>query len=204
MIINLYDLKSGKLQDLLPEFYELKNSIENSADYWHQQESVFDHTLSVMSALEKIFLENKNLKSQFDQKIGSHTKKDLLEVAGLFHDIGKKEAMVKEGEFTRCPGHEKIGVEKAEKILSRFNLSKEESQRILDIIANHSEFHYILKPDNQNFIKNLEVLKNKVANIYPELIILSYADTVNSKFKSIDPKGYKYRIDFYQKETKKL
>jgi len=204
-LINIKNLKSGKLSDLLPEFYELKNSFENSKDGWHQQESVFDHTLNVLEALEKTFTDNNNLKNYFDKKIDNYSKKELLEIATTFHDIGKKEAMVKKDEFTKCAGHEEIGVKKAKTILERFSLSPRETQMILDIIANHSVFHHLLNPDNPNFLKDLEGLHNRFGeSIYPELIILSYADTVNSKLKVVDPEEFEYRINFYKTEIEKI
>ena len=204
-LVTIENLASGNLAYLLPEFYELKNSIENSRDGWHQNEPVFDHTLLVLKALEKIFEENKNLELTLNKKVDSHTKKELLEIATALHDVGKKEAMVQENGFTKCPGHENIGVEKSKIILRRFNLSEKETQIILDIIANHSVFHYLLMPDNQNFSKDLQDLRDKFSkSIYPELIALSYADTINSKLKIIGPEEFKNRIDFYQEEIKKL
>ena len=205
LILTAQDLRSGKLTELLPEFYELKNYIENSKDGWHQQESVFNHTLSVMEAMEKIFTDNKNLEAVFDKKVDNYSRKELLEIAAVFHDIGKKEAMIKEGKFTKCTGHEEIGVKKAKDILGHFNLSPRETQLVLDIIANHSVFHHLLSPNNQNFHKNLEDLKNKFGeSIYPELIVLSYADTANSKLRIAGPEEFKNRINFYKKETETL
>ncbi len=51
-ILNKRNIKSGKLAKLLPEFYELKKVIENNE--WHNQEPVFDYTLSVLGNLGKI------------------------------------------------------------------------------------------------------------------------------------------------------
>lgn len=205
LILNAQDLKSGKLAEQLPEFYELKNSVENSKDGWHQQESVFDHTLSVMEAMEKILADNKNLENIFDKKIDNYSRRELLEIAAAFHDIGKKESMVKEGEFTKCAGHEKISVEKAKAILERFSLSQRESELVLEIVANHSVFHHLLNPDNPNFQKDLEELHKKFdQSIYSELIVLSYADTANSKLRTVGPDEFKHRIDFYQAETEKI
>ena len=205
LILTAQDLGSGDLAEILPEFYELKDAVENSKDEWHQQEPVFDHTLSVMEALEKIFSDNKNLEVTFDKKIDNYSRKELLEIAAAFHDIGKKEAMVKEDEFTKCAGHEEIGVEKTKMILERFDLSHRETKLVLDIIANHSVFHHLLTPNNPNFQGDLDNLKNKFGGtIYPELILLSYADTKNSKLRIVNPEEFRYRIDFYKKETEKL
>ncbi len=204
LILSAQDLRSGKLAELLPEFYELKSSTENSKDGWHQQEPVFDHTLNVMEALEKIFTDNKNLESAFGEKIGNYTRKELLEIATAFHDIGKREAMIKEGEFTKCPGHEQISVKKTKIILKRFDLSEKETQLVLEIIANHSVFHHLSVADNKNLSADLERLKSKLGELYPDLVVLSYADTKNSKLSLADPEKFKKYIDFYQGETEKL
>ena len=203
--LNIKDVESGKLTEALPEFYNLKNYIENSRDRWHQQESVFDHTLSVMDALKKILSEYPALEKKFNQKIGKNTRRTLLEVATMFHDIGKKETMVKDEDFTKCTGHENVGVEKSKNILKRFDLSKKEIQLIIDIIADHSVFHYLLMPGNQNFSKELQNLRNKFGgSIYLELIVLSYADTVNSKLKIVRPEEFENRINFYKQEITKI
>jgi len=99
--INIDAIKSGELADILPEFYELKNAVENSKDQWHQHETVFDHTLSVMSAMEKIFSGHEGLEKILNEKIDINNRKTLLEIASMFHDIGKKETMVLKDGFKR-------------------------------------------------------------------------------------------------------
>lgn len=199
------NIVAGKLINLAPELYELQQAVENSADGWHDHESVFDHTLSVMSALEKILSNYRKLKRIFNKKIDKNTKKILLKVTTIFHDIGKKGTMVEQDGFTRCPGHEELGVKMTKEILKSFDISEKETQFVLDIIANHTEFHKLLSPDNPNFQKDFVNIKNKFGKyIYPELIVLSYADTVNSKLRKANPKEFRYRIDFYKREIEKL
>ena len=206
--LNKSNLVSGKLRTLVPELYELKEVIENSKDGWHDNESVFDHTLFVMSALEKLFLKiGKNLETILNQKIDKNTRKILLKIATMFHDIAKKETWTKdENGFTHFPRHGELSGQKTIKILDRFDLSTREKQFVADIIAGHMDFHLLLIPDNSvNFQKDFLAIRNKFwGYIYPELVLLDYADTIDAGIRKTRPKEYKYRMNFYKREIEKL
>lgn len=58
-------------EKFIPFISDLKEVIENSKDGWHQNESVFNHTLSVLSALKNTIAENKNLYF-LNEKIEKH------------------------------------------------------------------------------------------------------------------------------------
>lgn len=180
LILNKTNIKSGKLISLIPEFYELKNVVENND--WHHKENVFDYTLSVFDNLEKAFRNlNKKTEQFLNKKIDNRTRKNLLKVAALFHDIAKKETLVDNKNSTLCPSHEDKGLIKAKTILKRFKLSDKELKFILSIVKNHGLIHKILPPDNQNFKKEFVSFKKRFFhNIYPELILLAFADTVGS------------------------
>ena len=201
--LNKTNLVSGKLRDLVPELYLMQDAIEDND--WHPEESVFDHTLSVMGSLEKTFLVLTGpLKRRMKQEIDNNSRKILLKIAAIFHDIAKPETLTKEYP-TRCVGHEKIGAEKARNILRHFDLSHAELEIIVEIIRNHMTMHYILEPGNPNFQKEFVAFKNRFLNtIYPELILLVFADTINSGLRKTNPKEFKYRIDFLKKEIAKL
>ncbi len=204
LLLNKNNLKTGKLADLIPEFYELKNVVENND--WHNKETVFKHTLSVLDNLEKIIrnLDNK-AKQTLNKKIGLNTRGDLLRVATLFHDIAKKETIVDKKGTTFCLNHEDKGSIKAKKILKRFHLSSQEIKFILKIVKNHGLIHKILPPENQNFQKESISFKKKFFhNIYPELILLAFADTIGSYLIKSRPTEFKSRISFYRKEIKNL
>ena len=64
--LNRANILAGKLKDLAPELYELQEAVEHSANGWHDHETVFDHTLLVMSAMEKILLDYRKLKYIFN------------------------------------------------------------------------------------------------------------------------------------------
>jgi len=76
-------------------------------------------------------------------KIGRKERADLdvLEVAVLLHDIGRKEEMKNKGSL--C--HAEKGVELAEKILKEYKIKKEDIENILHCIETH-RYRSILKP----------------------------------------------------------
>jgi A/G-specific adenine glycosylase len=68
-----------------------------------------------------------------NQKVKNYSRKELLILASVFHDIGKKEA-VKENLFS---GHEEIGAEKFKNIISRFDLAEKENEFVSILLEWH-------------------------------------------------------------------
>lgn len=198
--INIEKLRGNQFQDELPEFYELKNYIENND--WHNNDSVFNHTLSVLKELKKLLETTSNkINSYLNQKIDNHTKKDLLFLGALFHDIGKSDSFVKFNESTSCPKHEELGSEKVRQILNRFDLSNQEKDIVIRIVKYHGEIHTILdsEPKNDKLEEQYQKFKTKHYDIFMELILLGMADTLGSQLKDNNPEEFNFRIDFYKK-----
>lgn len=189
-------MKTNRLAGELSEFYQLKKVIENNDS--HNQESVFDHTLSVLGELDKI-IEKSSAKiiNYLDQIVDNHTKKELLFLAALFHDIAKKETLKSSNNCTSCRNHEESGSIKAAPILSRFNLSAKEKALICEIIKNHGTIHLILMPANERLSAEFEKLKIDCSNIFLELMLLGLADTARSYLQTTKPKEFKFKINFY-------
>ena len=227
-IINIRDIKNKRLAKIIPEFYELRDVIENNP--WHNQEPVFNHTLSVLDNLEKVIHNSsKDIKRALTEVVDKNSRNDLLYVAALFHDIGKKETITDLGNGVRgCPGHERKGTGKAEKILKRFDLSKREFKIITGIVRNHGVIHDIIGLgckdfrksvgkerslthvvtglENKNFQTEYKSFKKEFSNIsyYLELILLAFADTVGSYLEKTKPAEFRHRVNFYKKELKSL
>ncbi len=76
LLLDRNNIKSGKLADIIPEFYELKKVVENND--WHNKETVFNHTLSVLDNLEKIIRNSKKkIRQALNKTVGKNTKKNL-------------------------------------------------------------------------------------------------------------------------------
>jgi len=153
--ITIKKIKNRELEEFIPELYKLEDIVENNP--WHNKESVFDHTMSVLSNLEKIIKNSKKgTKQALNKIIEKHSRKDLLKVATLLHDIGKKETIADLGGGARsCPGHEKKGAQKAKKILKRLNLPSKELKIITDIVRNHGAIHDIIGLGSEDFRKDI-------------------------------------------------
>lgn len=50
--ITSQSIRKGKLQSILPEYYQLKNFEENNP--WHIHQNVFDHVVGVFEGLETV------------------------------------------------------------------------------------------------------------------------------------------------------
>jgi len=194
--INIKNLKNNRFEKELPELYQLKNVIENNS--WHNHDPVFDHIIATLESLEGLLEKAKNkINLYLDQTVDKHTRKELLFLAALFHDIAKKETIVSEDGLTACLKHEEAGARKVKKILERFDLSDKEKDIVVRIIKHHGEIHVILDLDNKNLEKDYEKIKTKHADILLELVLLTTADTQASQLKDNDPEKFKYRMNFY-------
>ena len=132
--ISVEKIKSGKFFTELPEIYELCGVIENN--YWHNNETTFDHTLKVLTNYKK-FLEKVDSKMAifFNKKIDRLPIKDLIFASILLHDLGKKETIVNyEDGSSFFPLHEEASIVKSKKILDKLDFSWSEKRYILNII----------------------------------------------------------------------
>jgi hypothetical protein len=195
-------LKKGDYKNFIPEYYALKKVIENNS--WHINQNVFDHSVAVFKALEKIlkldFLkketENK-IEKYLKEKIGDYTRKELLIIATLLHDIAKSELLIKDSSGkTSCPGHEIIGSLMVDKFAERFNLDKQGKDFIGRMIHYHGFVSTILTLilEKKNSAKLFNYLKKSAGDIYIELLLFIYADILGSDLKKTDVKGFKDRI----------
>lgn len=196
--ITIEKLRNSELINELPELYDLKDVIENND--WHNDDSTLNHTLTVVEKLLEIEKSlNENVKSYLDQKIDKNTRRDILFIAAIFHDIGKKEACKQVGMETSFAGHEEFGSFKVRGILDRFELSEREKEVIVKIIKNHDEIHTILDYKDGTLDKRFEEVKNKLKDIYLELVLLTLADTMGCQLKDNLPDEFEFRVNYYKK-----
>ena len=201
-ILNIGKIRNGEFSDLIPELYELKDVIENND--WHNNDPVFNHTLDVLEKLEGLL---KNIRDEISnylgQKITNYTRKDLLFLAALFHDIAKKETLVKNNDITSCLKHEEVGATKIKEILSRFDLSEAEKDLVIQIVKYHGVVHLIIEPNNEKLDEDFAEFKINYSNIFLELILLAMADTLGSQLSENKPEEFNFRINFFEKVLSK-
>ena len=196
--ITIQKLNDGKLVKDLPELYELKDAVENNA--WHKNDSVFSHTVAVLEKLEEIEkAASKKANSCLDQRIGLHSRRQVIFLATLLHDISKKETLVKKEGITSCPNHGEAGSLKAMKILGRFDLSRNEKEMVAEIIKHHVELNDMLEPGNKKLGEQYKKFKSEFHDLFLEFVLLSMADLLGSQLKENSPARFDFRLNFYNK-----
>ncbi len=198
--LHFLDLNNGAFENKLPEFYGLKNCVEHMPP-WHFYESVFDHSISVVGSLLEIFnRENKQLRTYLGKNPFDHyTKKDLLFLMTAFHDIAKPDTVITdENGYTSCPEHERKGAIKAQSILDRFDLVREESECITAMIGLHGIFCYTQHRENPE--RDYNNLRRLHPSIYLDMLLFELADT---KALHVADEGrilQQEMVDFYERK----
>jgi len=188
-------IKKKDFKDVIPELYELEDVIENSL--WHTNNSVFDHIISVVTELEDVIEKaNENIKNYLGEKIDNYTKKEILFLGSIFHDIAKKETFMKEGDATKCTGHEERGGEKVKGIIKRFDLSEKEQGLVIQIVKNHGVIHDILNNPDEDIKKQVDDFEKEHPDIFLEIALLAMADLLGSQLKNNSPEEFEFRKEF--------
>ena len=190
------NLREGKLRVILPEYYDLSSAVENNPA--HKYQNIFDHVISVFQGLENIlkfnFL-NEKLRNKLDsalfEKIGSHSRREILIVATILHDIAKTLTIIKNEKtgMTACPGHELIGSYLSREMGGRFGLSGASLKHLETIVLYHGLAHDMLtlifkKGSTEKYIQFFEPI---VGRAFIEVQLLAYADMFGSDLRKIDP-----------------
>jgi hypothetical protein len=197
-ILDVEKIRRGEFIKQIPEFYELKDIIENND--WHDNDSVFNHTLTVLGKLEKILKDVKGeILDYLDRKVSGYTRRELLSLAVLLHDVAKKETIIKKNAKTSCPNHEEKSAIKANRILSRFDLSEKEKELIIRLIKHHDTIHLILKMDTAKRDREFDKFKKEHSGLFWEVALLGMADTLGCQPKGRAADEVNCRLKFYRK-----
>lgn len=116
-------VESGLMQEVLPEIMALRGC--EQPPQFHPEGDVFVHTRAMLGLLpEQVSLP--------------------LVFGVLFHDIGKPGTYaVDETGRIRFNGHDKLGAEMAEQIMTRLRFSREQIDSVVAIVANHMHFMHV-------------------------------------------------------------
>ncbi|MEN9625900.1 MAG: hypothetical protein RL557_228 [archaeon] len=197
-MLTVEQLRTNHLERELSEFYALRNCIEYFPP-WHFHETVFDHILSVLDALDKIVQRNnKELDCYLAEKpFGHYSRGELLWLMAVFHDIAKPETIIIDKQsYTSCPGHEKQGAIKMRPILNRFDLQPEEREHVLKMIELHGIFCYTQHREDPD--EAFAILKKQFPVLYLDLLIFELADTRALLVAESGKKLQDDMIDFYE------
>jgi poly(A) polymerase len=161
MINLLFD--SNLIDYILPEIKPMKGNKQNP--FWHPEGDVLEHTILVMQGL-----------------IGESS---LLQLAALFHDIGKPSTAKVEGEDpTRISnhGHDDVGAKMTFDIMTRLKFSNDEINYVVNLVSEHMK-HQAAKDMKKSTLKRF-----MAQPYFDDLIKLNYADvgSASGDFSTIE------------------
>lgn len=201
--ITSQSLKENQYQDSFPELYELSTVTENNL--WHNNQSTLDHVIGVFAGIEKVLkfdkLDSNNkrfLEKYLSVIIGRKSRKEILLVACLLHDIAKIDTLIKRPDGTTyCPGHELVAAERVGRFSLRFDLNKKDEEYLKRIVRYHGFISEIIELINAkgNREKYLKIFQETVGDIAIEVTLLLHADFLGSDLEKGDKKAYDDRID---------
>lgn len=140
----------GLLLEILPELSPIKGAEQPKEHFW----DVFEHSIETVAAVEFLLrIEGLTyddeilalvpwspaLEEHFEEEVASgHSRKTLLKLAGLLHDIAKPQTRsIDEMGRMRFFGHAKEGASIAEGILGRLRFSAREKDMVQKMIEHH-------------------------------------------------------------------
>jgi poly(A) polymerase len=148
------------LAPLMPELTGSKGVTQPKEHFW----DVFDHSLETVACVERLLREKDNNKEDelialvpwspdiarhFTQEVsGGRTRRALLKLAALLHDIGKPATKtIEQSGRMRFLGHAKEGSGMAVQIMERLRFSNREIKMVQLMIEHHLRPGYLLTED---------------------------------------------------------
>jgi len=135
------------LKIIIPEI-EIMRGVKQGP-YHHLD--VWQHTLETIRQLELLITELKNnqeVQDYLDEIISpARSRRALIKLGALLHDIGKPAALRHEDGKTKFHGHERIGTDITENIAERLKLSNDETDSLEKMVLWHLRPGYLA--DNQ-------------------------------------------------------
>ncbi|MFA5355820.1 MAG: HD domain-containing protein [Candidatus Omnitrophota bacterium] len=137
----LDDLKILKI--IIPEIEPMRG--KRQGPYHHLD--IWKHTLETLRQLEIVFEEFKKrqeVNEYLDEIISpTRTRRALMKLGALLHDIGKPKAMRREGRKLIFHGHERVGLNITKYIVERLKLSNDEMDSLGKMVLWHLRPGYL-------------------------------------------------------------
>ncbi len=195
--ITVESLRKKEYSDAFPEYYELAAVTENNL--WHDHQNVLEHVISVFEELLKYLSRTQGaLERYLSEFIGNKSRKDILIIATLLHDIAKIDTFIEKPDgTTQSPGHELAAASRVKRFSERFDLNKKDEECVERIVRYHGFINDVLSLiiANRDRQKYFEIFKETVGDVAIELTLLMYADLLGSDLERRDKKSYDNRMD---------
>ncbi len=173
-VLNTMD-RSGLLEHVIPQLHVMFKCKQGG--YHHLD--VWPHSLEAVRQLEKVFRQQKDnpdVDGYLNEIIaGDHSRRSLIKLATLLHDIGKPDTRKKEGNKLSFHGHENVGKHIVKAIALMLKISTKERHAIEDMVQLHLRPGYLSnfkKPSERMIFRYFRDAKDETASV----LLLSLAD----------------------------
>jgi poly(A) polymerase len=211
----------GLLDPLMPELAEARGVTQPKEHFWN----VFDHSLETVDAAERLLERgdggrvdklaaqapwSREVSSHFSEEVsGGRTRKSILKLAALLHDLGKPGTRTIEPDGRmRFLGHAAEGASMSEQLLERLRFSNREIRMVRLMIEHHLRPGYLVSEEMPSdraiyrFFRDTE-------DVGIDTLYLGLADHLAARGPKLDPDQWRqhaeattYMLDKYLHEQK--
>lgn len=167
--------KVGLLENIIPQVTVMYGVTQGG--YHHLD--VWPHSLETVGQLEKVFEEfrgDEDVSLYLSESLaGTRTRRGILKLAALLHDIGKPQTRKKEKDRMSFHGHEHVGKGIVRQIAKQIRLSSRERMILEDIVMWHLRPGYLSNfksPSERMYFRYFRDTREEAASI----ALLSLAD----------------------------
>ncbi|MCX5995065.1 MAG: HD domain-containing protein, partial [Chloroflexi bacterium] len=198
------------LAPLMPELTSSKGVTQPKEHFW----DVFDHSLETVACIERLLREKDNNKEDglialvpwspeiarhFTQEVsGGRTRRALLKLAALLHDIGKPATKtIEQSGRMRFLGHAKEGAGMAVQIMERLRFSNREIKMVQLMIEHHLRPGYLLSEDGPSRRAIYKYFRD-TADVGIDTLFLGLADHLAARGPTLDPDQWRKHTEVTQ------
>ena len=179
------------LQELMPEITAARGVDQ---PFEHHYWDVFDHSVEALASLDLMLspandpsrwlapifragLGDFDLDSYLEERVGGHSRRVLLKLAGLLHDVSKPETRTEEPDGrVRFLGHLEQGAARAETICSRLRFGARETRFVSLLVEEHLRPAQLAQGDELPSKRALYRFFRDLDDAAPACLFLSLAD----------------------------
>jgi poly(A) polymerase len=186
----------GLLQELMPEITAARGV---GQPFEHHYWDVFDHSVEALAALDMMLapqvdesrwlapvfrevLAGFDLDAYLDGTVGGHSRRVLLKLAGLLHDVSKPETKAEQPDGRiRFLGHAEQGAARAQAICERLRFGAKEARFVSLLVEEHLRPTQLTQGDSLPTKRALYRFFRDLGEAAPACLFLSLADAAAAR-----------------------
>ena len=194
----------GLLCCIIPELAMTKGVSQPREHYW----DVFGHSVSTVEGVEQVGSGRESdpvsslvpwdheMHERFAQEVSDgHTRRTLLKLAALLHDIGKPQTKIVDAMGkTRFLGHQTLGASMAADVLGRLRLSKRGTEMVCLMVENHLRPTHMSQGDELPTARAVYRYFKDVGDVAIDTLYLSLADHLAARGPDLDMDGWERHV----------